>query len=56
METYYKLVFSLVQFHKYSIADVENLMPFEREVYITMLNNHLEKQQAKAEERKARTG
>lgn len=56
MEAYYKTVFSLVQFHNYSIADIENLIPFEREVYVTMLASHLEKQRLEAEERKARRG
>jgi hypothetical protein len=33
----------LVQHHKYSISDIENLMPFERDIYVDMLIAHLKK-------------
>jgi len=32
----------LVQHHKYSISDVENLMPFERDIYVQMLISYLQ--------------
>lgn len=32
----------MVQHHKYSITEIENLLPFERDLYVQMLNNHLE--------------
>jgi hypothetical protein len=31
----------LAQHHKYSINEIENLLPFERDVYVDMLSNHL---------------
>jgi hypothetical protein len=46
--SYYKLIFSLTQFHKWSITEVENLMPYEREVYVIMLNQHIEEEEQKA--------
>lgn len=33
--------FSLMQHHKYSLTEIENMMPWEREVYITMLVDHI---------------
>lgn len=41
---YYKMTFSLAQHHKYSISDIEALMPYERDLYFQMLVNHIEKQ------------
>jgi hypothetical protein len=38
---YYSTIFSLVQHHKYSISDVENLIPFERDIYVQMLVNYI---------------
>lgn len=35
----------MVQHHKYSITEVENLIPFERDIYVEMLMNHLKKLQ-----------
>jgi len=31
----------LVQHHKYSISDIENLIPFERDIYVQMLIGYL---------------
>jgi len=31
----------LVQHHKYSISEVENLMPFERDIYVQLLISYL---------------
>lgn len=42
LKDYYGVIFSLVQMHKYNIADIENLMPFERDLYVDMLAAHLE--------------
>jgi hypothetical protein len=39
------MVFALAQHHKYSIADIEGLIPFERDLYFQMLINFIEKQQ-----------
>ena len=40
--SYYKLNFSLMQYHKYSLTEIENMIPWERDVYIILLKNHLE--------------
>jgi len=44
LKTYYELNFALCQFHKWSLWDVENMMPCEREFYTIMLQNHLEQE------------
>ena len=36
--------FSLVQHHKYSLTELENMMPWEREVYVIMLVEHLKEE------------
>jgi hypothetical protein len=38
------MIFSLVQHHKYSITEIEDLMPYERDLYVDMLLMHLEKE------------
>lgn len=42
LENYYGTVFALVQHHKYSITEIENMLPFERDIYVDMLVKHLE--------------
>lgn len=41
LENYYLTMFSLVQHHKYSLTEVEELMPFERDLYVQMLLKYL---------------
>jgi hypothetical protein len=33
-----------MQYHKYSLAEVENMIPFEKEIYVAMLINFLEEE------------
>ena len=40
--SYYKLTFALAQHHKYSLSDIENLLPFERDIYVDLLLQYLE--------------
>ena len=42
LENYFKINFALLQFHKYSLTEIENLIPWERDIYIAMLQQHLE--------------
>ena len=46
--------FALMQHHSYSLSDIEGLIPWERDLYITMLLEHLEKEKQKQEELKAK--
>jgi len=41
-----------MQHHGYSLAEVEGMMPWEREVYIQMLLSHLKKEKEQASGRK----
>ena len=44
----------MMQHHKYSLEELENMVPWEREIYIRLLMNYLreEKEQREQEERK----
>ena len=50
LESYYKLNFSLMQHHKYSLTEIENMMPWEREVYLGRLNQYIEEENLKAQQ------
>ena len=41
---YYQTNFALVQHHKYSLSELENMIPWEREVYVTMLKTYIEEE------------
>ena len=31
----------MMQHHKYSLAELENMVPWEREIYVGLLNEHI---------------
>ena len=42
LESYYKTNFGLMQHHKYSLTEIENLIPWERDIYVGLLNEYIE--------------
>lgn len=41
---FYKMQFALMQYHKYSLTELEGMIPFEREIYVALLIEYLEKE------------
>tara|TARA_R100000008_G_scaffold47199_1_gene27929 strand:+ start:165 stop:338 length:174 start_codon:yes stop_codon:yes gene_type:complete len=50
LESYFKINFSLMQHHKYSLTEIENMMPWERDIYLTLLNQYIEEENARRQE------
>ena len=50
LESYFRLNFALMQFHKYSLTEIENLMPWERDVYVALLQQHIEQEKLKQQQ------
>lgn len=48
----YQLNFALMQHHKYSLTELENLIPFERDIYVNLLKNYLEEQEERLKQQK----
>ena len=40
---YYERIFAFRQYHSWSLEDVENMMPWELDVMMTLLSNYIEK-------------
>lgn len=38
-----------MQYHKYSLAEIENMIPYEREIYVAMLVQYLEEEKQRLE-------
>jgi hypothetical protein len=41
----------MVQHHKYSLTELENLYPFERDLYVDMLKEYLKEEQQRLQNR-----
>ena len=50
LENYYKINFALLQYHKYSLTEIENLIPWERDIYNGLLQQHLEDERLKQQQ------
>jgi len=44
LENYVRTNFSLMQHHNYSLYDLEHMIPWEREVYTTLLLDHIKEE------------
>ena len=53
LESYFKLNFALMQHHKYSLTEIENMIPWERDIYVGLLQSHLEEERLKEQQRNA---
>ena len=51
LESYFKLNFALMQHHKYSLTEIENMIPWERDIYLGLLNQYIEEENLKAQQR-----
>ena len=50
LESYYRINFALMQYHKYSLTELENMMPWERDIYNALLQEHVEKENLKRQQ------
>ena len=39
-----------MQHHNYALSDIENMIPWERDIYVQMLIEHIKEQNKKQEE------
>ena len=56
LASYYKMNFALMQHHKYSLTELENMIPWEREVYLSLLQQYIEEENLKAKQQQANSG
>ncbi len=43
-----------MQHHKYSLSELENMIPWEREIYMNLLITHIKEENEKQRERAAK--
>ena len=55
MANYYQTNFAMMQHHKYSLTELENMIAWERDVYIELLLQHLQEESERLE-KEARKG
>jgi len=48
----YNTNFSLMQHHKYSLSELENMIPWEREIYLSLLIKHIQEENERLKQQK----
>ena len=56
LENFYRTNFSLMQHYNYSLSELDEMMPWEREIYLTMLVQHLKEQREKQQQEQTAQG
>ena len=56
LESYFKTNFALMQHHKYSLTELENMIPWERDIYLTLLQQYIEEEKLKAQQERGING
>ena len=44
----------MIQLHHWSLTEIENMLPYEREIYLTLLNEHIKEENKRREEEQQR--
>ena len=44
-----------MQHHKYSLEELDNMMPWEREIYVGMLNEHIREENERVKQQQQNT-
>jgi len=52
LENYMQNNFTLLQHHNWSLSDIESMIPWEKQTYIKMLQNFIEKRNLEYEQAK----
>jgi hypothetical protein len=50
LTNHYQTNFALMQHHKYSLNDLEKMVPWEKTMYVTMLLRHIEEENEKTKQ------
>lgn len=53
IENHYKTNFALMHHHKYSLTELENMLPWEKFIYVDLLSDYIKKQEEDRRDREA---
>ena len=52
LANHFKTQFGMIQHHKWSMEELEAMMPWERYIYVDLLENHIKEEEKKQRKRK----
>ncbi len=52
LANHYTVNFAMIQHHNWNLTELENMIPFERQIYVDMLMEHVEQENEKMNQAK----
>ena len=52
LKNYFETNFALMQHHKYNLEDIEHMMPWEKNIYVTLLISYIKEENEKLQQQK----
>ena len=52
LKNYFETNFALMHHHKYNLNNIENMIPWEKTIYVTMLIKYIEEENEKLKQKK----
>jgi hypothetical protein len=46
----------MIQHHNWSLTELDNMIPFERQIYVDLLMNHIEEEKERMEQQQNQQG
>jgi len=53
LSNYYEINFNLIQHCKYSLTEIEEMIPWEREIYLALLQNYIKQENQRRQQQEA---
>tara|TARA_R100000908_G_C3742776_1_gene138842 strand:+ start:481 stop:660 length:180 start_codon:yes stop_codon:yes gene_type:complete len=53
LAAYFKINFALMQHHKYSLTEIENMIPWEKDIYVALLEQYIEEENLKQQQQQS---
>ncbi|MDP7366520.1 MAG: hypothetical protein QGH83_04585 [Candidatus Pacebacteria bacterium] len=54
LANHYQTNFAMIQHHKWSLTELDNMIPYERQVYVTLLQQWIKEENQRVKEENAR--
>jgi hypothetical protein len=54
--SFYALNFQLMHIYKYSLTELDNMIPWERKIFLSLLNSHIQDENLKIQQKLANKG
>jgi len=51
LKTYYMTNFALMQYHNYSLSELESMLPWERTMYVSLIAQHVKEENDRMREK-----